>query len=82
MFLVAVYCCLCAYEASRPVEHFNVSVVVRRGDCLQDIICDLQEEYGDKRDWRRIAYEICKSHGITKFIYPGQKLVVPLEVKR
>lgn len=73
---------LSAYDATRPVEHINIPVIVKRGDCLQDIICDLQEKYGDRQDWRIIAHRICESHGITKYIYPGQELIVPLEIKR
>jgi hypothetical protein len=73
---------LYAYEATRPVEHFNVRVVIERGDTLQDVICDLQEKYGDKRDWREVCWHVCKLNGITKWIYPGDVITVPLEVKK
>ena len=81
-FLIVAYSCLCIYDATRPVDHYNVSVIVKRGDCLQNIICDLQEKFGDKRDWREIAHSVRKKHGITKWIMPGQELIIPLEVKR
>lgn len=74
--------CYYWYDATRPVEHFNVSVVVQRGDTLQDIICDLQKQYGDKRDWREICYQVRKAHGFTKYIMPGQVLNIPLEIKK
>lgn len=73
---------LYAYEATRPVEHFNVRVVIERGDTLQDVICDLQEKYGYKRDWREVCWHVRKLNGITKWIYPGDVITVPLEVKK
>ena len=81
LVLVAI-CCNYAYEAMRPVEHINVSVIVRKGDTLQDIICDLQKEYGSKQDWREICYEVRKANGFTKYIMPGQELVIPLKIKK
>lgn len=77
-----IYGCICAYDATRPVEHINVQVVVQRGDTLQDIICDLQKEYGDKQDWREICYQVRKEHGFTKYIMPGQVLNIPLQIKK
>lgn len=71
-----------AYEVTRPVEHFNVKVVVESGDTLHDIICELQREYGDRRDWREVHHELRKLNGITRFILPGQEIVVPLEVRK
>ena len=84
LLMISILACsmFWVYEVTRPVEHFNVSVVVKHGDCLQDIICDLQQQYGDQRDWREIAHKISESHNIKKWIYPGQKLIVPLEIKR
>jgi nucleoid-associated protein YgaU len=79
---LVLYGCAAIYDATRPVEHLNISVVVQRGDTLQDIICDLQEKYGDRRDWREICYEVRKAHGFTKWIYPGQELVIPLQIKK
>lgn len=81
ILLVAIGCYY-YYDYNRPVEHINVSVVVQRGDTLQDIICDLQREYGDKRDWREICYEVRKAHGFTRYILPGQHLVIPLQIKK
>lgn len=71
-----------AYELARPVEHFNVSVVIKRGDTLQEVICDLQEKYGDKRDWREVCWHVRKLNGVTKWILPGDVITVPLEVKK
>ena len=79
---LAVFAGASVYDATRPVEHINVKVVVERGDTLQDIICDLQREYGDKRDWREICHAVRKEHGFTKFILPGQELVIPLQIKK
>ena len=73
---------LYAYDAIRPVERFNVSVTIERGDTLQDIICDLQKKYGDKRDWREVVWQVRKLNGVTKWIMPGDVITVPLEVKK
>ena len=80
--IIVVYSIFCVYEATRPVNHFNVSVVVRSGDTLQDIICKLQKKYGDERDWREICWHVRKLNGVTKWIMPGDVLTVPLEVKK
>lgn len=80
--ILVAFGCYCWYDYTRPVEHINVSVVVQRGDTLQDIICDLQKEYGDKRDWREICYQVRKAKGFTKYILPGEELVIPLEIKK
>ena len=71
-----------AYDATRPVERFNVSVTIERGDTLQDIICDFQEKNGDKRDWREVVWQVRKLNGVTKWIMPGDVITVPMEVKK
>lgn len=55
--------------------------VVRDGDSLGAICWRLKDEYGDRRDWREIAHQICidnnKKDG---WVYIGETLNIRLQV--
>lgn len=48
--------------------------VLREGDTLEGICCRLKDEYGDKRDWREIAFYVCKDNNKKDgWVYLGEK---------
>ena len=73
----------CEYFMSpaKPVDYAPVVTVVREGDTLQGIVERVQKEFGDKRDWRIVADQAKKDNNIGRFLYPGQFMILRMEVK-
>ena len=58
----------------------TVPVRVYSGDTLDGICIELTEKYGDTRNYKEISYYAQKKNNIGRYIYPGQKLYIDLEV--
>lgn len=91
--LLAVICLLdygparmvsAAYQMVKGPEVTEIVVpyhVLREGDTLEGICCRLKDEYGDKRDWREIAFYVCKDNNKKDgWVYLGEKINVRLHV--
>ncbi|MEQ2722536.1 hypothetical protein AAAU36_01750 [Phascolarctobacterium faecium] len=68
--------------ATEPRAKITVPVVVRQGDTLDSICIRIADEHGDVRDYREIVYYTQQRNEIQKFIYPGDIILVELEVER
>lgn len=62
-------------------DYAPVVAVVREGDTVQGIVERVQKEFGDKRDWRVVAEQAKKDNNLGRFIYPGQFMILRMEVK-
>ena len=73
-----------AYQMVKGPEVTEIVVpyhVLREGDTLEGICCRLKDEYGDKRDWREIAFYVCKDNNKKDgWVYLGEKINVRLQV--
>lgn len=73
-----------AYQMVKGPEVTEIVVpyhVLREGDTLEGICCRLKDEYGDKRDWREIAFYVCKDNNKKDgWVYLGERLNVRLQV--
>lgn len=69
-------------DAGKPAASIPITVMVKNGDTLHDIILDLKGRYGDHRDWRVISWQTRRDNCLDKYIYPGQLITVRLEVPR
>lgn len=69
-------------DAQRPVEYKPVTVTVTDGDTLGAIAWRLKSDYEDSRDWRVIASQAKEENNLGQYIYPGQKLLFKVEVKK
>lgn len=58
-------------------ETISTTITVKQGDTLWSIA----EENCPNQDPRKTIHQIKKDNAIKNFIYPGDKLVVPREVK-
>ena len=58
----------------------TVPVTVYEGDSIDGICIELAEKYGDMRNYKEISYYAQKKNNIGRYIYPGQKLYIDLEV--
>lgn len=73
-----------AYQMVKGQEVTEIVVpyhVLEEGDTLEGICCRLKDEYGDKRDWREIAFYVCKDNNKKDgWVYLGEKINVRLHV--
>lgn len=68
--------CYCLFQyTQQPVRYQPVTVYVKQGDTLHDIIRELKYQYQDERDWREIYCEAKQDNAFSRYIVPGQKLV-------
>lgn len=58
----------------------TVPVTVYEGDSIDGICIELAEKYGDTRNYKEISYYAQKKNKVGRYIYPGQKLYIDLEV--
>ena len=58
-----------------PKQTVAVTVTVRAGDTLEEIICDLKETYDDQRDWRAE-----RDNAFGRYILPGEHIIFNMEV--
>ena len=58
----------------------TVPVTVYEGDSIDGICIELAEKYGDMRNYKEISYYAQTKNNIGRYIYPGQKLYIDLEV--
>lgn len=54
-----------------PKQTVAVTVTVRTGDTLEEIICDLKETYDDQRDWREICAQAERDNALGRYIRRG-----------
>lgn len=79
VILAASFLIGCATEQRAKIV---VPVVVRQGDTLDSICIRIADEHGDVRNYREIVYYTQRRNEIQKFIYPGDIILVELEVER
>lgn len=72
--------CYIAKELEPDTKTITVPAVVYSSDTLDGICIRLAEEYGDTRSYKEISWYAQKKNNIGRFIYPGQKLCIDLEV--
>ena len=58
----------------------TVPVTVYEGDSIDGICIEMAEKYGDTRNYKEISYYAQKKNNVGRYIYPGQKLYIDLEV--
>lgn len=82
-FLAILFAVMIAFppEAEQH-EKVYIEYTVHGGDTLNSICAPLAEAYGDERDLREITYYVQKHNNAWGDIYPGDKLVIELLVKR
>ena len=87
-FLIVVLAMMAGWQAcdyfktpAKPKDYAPVVAVVREGDTVQGIVERAQKQFGDKRDWRIIADQAKKDNDLGRFIYPGQFVILRMEVK-
>lgn len=84
-YLIAGFLIILAgwYAASAlfpETKTITVPVTVYEGDSIDGICIELAEKYGDTRNYKEISYYAQKKNNIGRYIYPGQKLYIDLEV--
>ena len=63
-----------------PKQTVAVTVTVRVGDTLEEIIYDLKETYDDQRDWREICAQAERDNALGRYILPGEHIIFNMEV--
>lgn len=81
-FLVTAVAVMAAYplRAEPSKVTIAVPVTVHTGDSIDGICIELAEKYGDTRNYKEISYYAQKKNNVGRYIYPGQKLYIDLEV--
>lgn len=84
-YLIAgIFIALAAWFAADAMfpdtKTITVPVRVYAGDTLDGICIRLAEKYGDTRNYKEISYYAQKKNNIGRYIYPGQRLYIDLEV--
>ena len=69
-----------SFFMDEPKQTVAVTVTVRTGDTLEEIICDLKETYDDQRDWREICAQAERDNALGSYILPGGHIIVNMEV--
>lgn len=72
--------CYIAKTLEPDTKTITVPAVVYAGDTLDGICIRLAEKYGDMRSYKEISWYAQKKNNIERYIYPGQKLYIDLEV--
>ena len=72
--------CYIAKTLEPDTKTITVPAVVYSGDTLDGICIRLAEKYGDTRSYKEISWYAQKKNNIERYIYPGQKLYIDLEV--
>lgn len=72
--------CYIAKTLEPDAKTITVPAVVYAGDTLDGICIRLAEKYGDARSYKEISWYAQKKNNIERYIYPGQKLYIDLEV--
>ena len=84
-YLIAgIFIALAAWYAAEVMfpetKTITVPVTVYEGDSIDGICIELAEKYGDTRNYKEISYYAQKKNNVGRYIYPGQKLYIDLEV--
>ena len=72
--------CYIAKTLEPDTKTITVPAVVYSGDTLDGICIRLAEKYGDARNYKEISWYAQKKNNIERYIYPGQKLYIDMEV--
>ena len=72
--------CYIAKTLEPDTKTITVPAVVYSGDTLDGVCIRLAEKYGDTRSYKEISWYAQKKNNIERYIYPGQKLYIDLEV--
>ena len=81
LFALLAACCIwAAYDYSRPVEKYVVKTVAGEGDTLWNIVGDVMDREGDKRDVREVIHYTQKISNIKGTLQPGDIVLIPIEV--
>lgn len=72
--------CYIAKTLEPDTKTITVPAVVYSGDTLDGICIRLAKKYGDARNYKEISYYAQKKNNIGRYIYPGQKLYIDMEV--
>ena len=78
--LLAACCILAAYDYSRPVDKYVVKTVAGEGDTLWNIVGDVMDREGDKRDVREVIHYAREISNIKGMLQPGDIVLIPIEV--
>ena len=72
--------CYIAKTLEPDTKTITVPAVVYSGDTLDGVCIRLAEKYGDTRSYKEISWYAQKKNNIERYIYPGQKIYIDLEV--
>ena len=79
-FLIILAAWYAAGALFPETKTITVPVTVYEGDSIDGICIELAEKYGDTRNYKEISCYAQKKNNIGRYIYPGQKLYIDLEV--
>ena len=82
LILLAACCVWAAYDYSHPVDRYVVKVTAADGDTLWNIVGDVMDREGDKRDVREVIFWTRKISNIKGDLQPGDVVLIPIEVRR
>lgn len=83
LFVLLALCCIwAAYDYSRPVEKYVVKTVAGEGDTLWNIVGDVMDSEGDRRDIHEVIFYTRQISNIKGKLLPGDIVLIPIEVRK
>ena len=83
LFVLLVACCVwAAWDYSRPVEKYVVKTVAGEGDTLWNIVGDVMDSEGDRRDIHEVIFYTRQISNIKGTLQPGDIVLIPIEVRK
>lgn len=83
LFALLAACCIYAvWDYSRPVEKYVVKTVAGEGDTLWNIVGDVMDSEGDRRDIHEVIFYTRQISNITGDLQPGDVVLIPIEVRK
>lgn len=83
LFVLLAACCVwAAWDYSRPVEKYVVKTVAGEGDTLWNIVGDVMDSEGDRRDIHEVIFYTRQISNIKGTLQPGDIVLIPIEVRK
>ena len=85
LIILLMACCVWQaweYTHPQPVDRYVVRAVAADGDTLWHLVGDVMDREGDRRDIHEVIYYTRKISNIKGTLYPGDVVLIPVEVHK
>lgn len=85
LIILLMVCCVWQaweYTHPQPVDRYVVRAVAADGDTLWHLVGDVMDREGDRRDIHEVIYYTRKISNIKGTLYPGDVVLIPVEVHK